>query len=427
MKTMEQKQPMARPLTVAIAGCGSRGQDTYARLLKEMPERVQVVAAADIMPEKLRGMRDMWGLTEAQCYFSAEEMLTKPRLADVMLICTPDRCHFSQAKAALLLDYDLLLEKPISPSASECRELAALAQERGRQVVVCHVLRYTPFYQTLKRLIDEGAVGEVVSMQGIEQVCYWHQAHSFVRGNWRNEGLSSCMILQKCCHDTDILLWLCGKHARRVSSFGSLYHFRPENAPEGAAKRCTECQVAGCPYNAVDFYLKEFRESGDDWPQNVVAFEPTEEKLMVALREGPYGRCVYACDNDVVDHQVLTIEFEDGATADYTMAAFTAHGGRTLRVMGTRGELLGDMKANTIRVMRFGQEDEIIDVRRLATSFSGHGGGDGGLIREFVALERGEIGISGTLTSIGRSVESHLVALAAEESRKKGGMPVNVK
>lgn len=417
---------MERKLTAAIAGCGSRGQDTYARLLMEMRDRVEIVAAADIDPEKLEGMRALCGLGESQCYPSAEEMLRQPRLADVMLICTPDRCHYAQAKAALLLDYDLLLEKPISPTAGECRELATLARERGRQVVVCHVLRYTPFYQKLKQLIDGGAVGQVVSMQGIEQVCYWHQAHSFVRGNWRNEALSSCMILQKCCHDTDILLWLCGKHARRVSSFGSLYHFRPENAPEGAAKRCLDCPVQGCPYNAADFYLQRFRESGDDWPQNVVAFEPTEEKLLAALREGPYGRCVYACDNDVVDHQVLNIEFEDGATADYTMSAFTAHGGRTLRVMGTRGELLGDMKAKTIRVMRFGAEDEVIDVSRLSDNFTGHGGGDAGLIREFVALMRGEIGISGTLTSIDRSVESHLVALAAEESRRDGGRAVTL-
>lgn len=417
---------MERKLTVAVAGCGSRGQDTYSRLLLAMRDRVEVVAAADIDAEKLLGMRALWGLTEAQCYASAEAMLTKPRLADVMLICTPDRCHFTQARAALLLDYDLLLEKPIAPTAQECRALCALAQQRGRNVVVCHVLRYTPFYQELKRLIDAGAVGDVVSMQGIEQVCYWHQAHSFVRGNWRNQALSSCMILQKCCHDTDILLWLCGKHAKRVSSFGSLYHFRAKNAPEGAAARCVDCMVRGCPYNAVDFYLQRYRESGDDWPQNVVAFAPTEQKLLDALRDGPYGRCVYACDNDVVDHQVLNIAFTDGATASYTMSAFTAHGGRCLRVMGTRGELLGDMKAKTIRVMRFGQEDEVIDVSKLSNNFTGHGGGDAGLIGEFVALERGECGVSGTLTSIDRSVESHLVALAAEESRLRGGTPVEV-
>ncbi len=408
-------------LTVAVAGCGSRGQDTYAKLLARMPDRVRVVAAADIDPEKLAGMRRLCGLTEAQCYTSAEEMLTAPRLADLMLICTPDRCHYSQAKAALEKDYHLLLEKPIAPETAQCRELAELAQARGRQVVVCHVLRYTPFYQKIKQLIDSGAVGEVMALQGIEQVCYWHQAHSFVRGNWRSAESSSCMILQKCCHDMDILLWLTGKHCLRVSSFGHLTHFRPEQAPAGAAARCLDCAVGDCPYNAVRFYLDRLRKSGDDWPVNVVAFEPTEEKVLAALREGDYGRCVYRCDNDVVDHQVVTLELEGGVTVDYAMCAFTAHGGRTLRVMGTRGEIYADMKANVIRMMRFGQEDEVIDVRTLADDFSGHGGGDARMISELVELLQGRAPKTNTLTSIDRSVESHLVALAAEESRRADG------
>lgn len=408
--------------TVAVAGCGSRGQDTYSQILMELSGKARIVAAADINPEKLAGMRKLCGLTEEQCYHSAEEMLSQPKLADVMLICTPDRCHYTQAKAALNLGYHLLLEKPIAVTADECSELAALAQEKHRHVVVCHVLRYTAFYQKIKEIMDSGVLGDVVSLQAIEQVCYWHQAHSFVRGNWRNEGLSTPMFLQKCCHDMDILLWLTGKRCKRVSSFGSLKHFRADQAPAGAGERCVACAVADeCPYNAVRFYLDRFHESGNDWPQNVVAFEPTEEKLLSALREGPYGRCVYHCDNDVVDHQVVNLELEDGATANFTMCAFTAHGGRTLRVMGTRGEVLADMKANTIRVMIFGQEDEVIDVRTLTNDFSGHGGGDARLVREFIDLVRGEIPVSGTLTAIDRSVESHLVALRAEDSRKNGG------
>ena len=417
---------MDRLLTVAVAGCGSRGQDTYSRILMGMPDKVRIVAAADIDPDKLRGMREMCGLTPEQCYPSAEAMLEQPRLADLMLICTPDQCHYTQAKAALKRDYHLLLEKPIAPRANECLELAELAEKRQRQVAVCHVLRYTPFYQKIKQLIEAGDVGEVVTVQGIEQVCYWHQAHSFVRGNWRNEQESACMILAKCCHDMDILLWLTGKKCRRVASFGSLKHFRADQAPEGAALRCVDCPVKGCPFNAVDFYLTRYREEGDAWPQNVVAFQPTEEKLMDALRHGPYGRCVYRCDNDVVDHQVVIMEMEDGATMNYTMTAFTAHGGRRLRVMGTRCEIDADMKAMTIRVMRFGQEDEVIDVNKLAEDFSGHGGGDVRLVREFVELLRGECGMTATMTSIGRSVESHLVALAAEESRKKGGLPIDL-
>ncbi len=415
---------MSKPLTVAVAGCGSRGQDTYSKILLTMPEKATIVAAADIDPEKLAGMRKLTGIPESACYSSAEEMLAQPRLADVMLICTPDRCHYAEAKEALLKDYDLLLEKPIAPFADQCIELRDLAVARGRRVAVCHVLRYTPFYQKIKQLIDSGVIGEVMNIQALEQVCYWHQAHSFVRGNWRNEGLSSCMILQKCCHDMDIILWLTGKHCERVSSFGSLSLFKEENAPKGSAARCVDCAVEDCPYNSVKFYLERYRIAGDDWPQNVVAFEPTEEKLMEALRTGPYGRCVYRCDNDVVDHQVVNLELEGGATVNFTMTAFTAHGGRTMRVGGTMGELYCDMKAEEIRVMRYGQEDEIIDVRKLANDFSGHGGGDTRLVREFLELMRGEIGISGTLTSIERSVESHLVALAAEESRREHGKAI---
>ncbi len=413
---------MENRITVAIAGCGSRGLVTYARILAGMQDEAVIVAAADSDPEKLRGMRELTGIGEDACYPSAEAMLEAPKLADIMLICTQDRQHYAHAKAALLKGYDLLLEKPIAPSAEECRELAGLAGRLGRRVVVCHVLRYTPFYQKLKALLAGGAIGDIVNVQALEQVCYWHQAHSFVRGNWRNRAQSSCMILAKCCHDLDIILWLTGKRCRRVSSFGSLQLFREDRAPEGSALRCLDCGVrADCPYDAVAYYLGQYRKNGDDWPQNVVAFEPDEEKLMAALREGPYGRCVYHCDNDVVDHQVVNLELEDGSTANLTMTGFTAHPGRIIRIGGTMGEIYGDMEANIIRVMRYGKPDEVIDVRTLSQDFSGHGGGDARMIREVVSLLRGEIPSSENISSIERSVESHLAALAAEESRLNGG------
>ncbi|MDD3336831.1 MAG: Gfo/Idh/MocA family oxidoreductase [Eubacteriales bacterium] len=417
-----------KQITVAIAGCGARGMDTYAKCVEKLNGRAKIVAAADIDPEKLQMMRHHHGLSEAQCYPSADAMLAAGRLADVMFICTPDRLHYAQARKALELDYHLLLEKPISPIAEECAELAALAGERKRLVVVCHVLRYTPFYRELKRLLDSGVLGELSSIQAIEQVAYWHQAHSFVRGNWRNAELSSCMILQKCCHDMDILLWLAGKHAKRVSSFGSLQHFKAENAPEGAPLRCTDGCPHGdtCPYNAVRFYTTRFHDEGDEWPVNVVAPEPTEEKLAQALREGPYGRCVYHCDNDVVDHQVVNLELENGATVNFTMCAFTAHGGRNIRLMGTHGEIFGDMKANTIRVMPFVGEEKLIDVSKLADDFSGHGGGDARMVDELIhLLEEGDSPAL-PLTSIDRSVESHLVAFAAEKSRLQNGMVVDM-
>ena len=415
-----------KPITIAIAGCGSRGQDTYAACQKRFPDRMQIVAAADIRPEKLEQMKASYGLTDAQCYDSAESMLKAGKLADVMIIATPDRMHYSEAMEALKLDYHLLLEKPIAPTAEECIAIEKLALERNREVVVCHVLRYTVFYQKLKALINSGVVGNVVNIQAIERVGYWHQAHSFVRGNWRNAGLSTPMILQKCCHDMDILLWLSGKRCERVSSFGSLAHFTAANAPQGAAERCVDCQAENCPYNAVNFYLGKIRENKLDWPVNVLTTDLTAEGVMKALQEGPYGRCVYRCDNDVVDHQVVNLELEGGATVSFTMCAFTKECARRIRIMGTMGEIVGDMERNTIEVLPFVGESDLIDVNTLTEDFSGHGGGDARMVDDLLHLVSGENEGGEMLTSISRSVESHLVALAAEYSRLNHGAVVEL-
>ena len=414
-------------ITVAIAGCGSRGMHEYTKDFLTMPDRVKIVAAADIDPEKLRVMRQLCGLTEAQCYASAEDMLTHDRLADVLVVATPDELHYAHAKGALEKNYHLLLEKPITPFADQCKELAQLAQEKQRQVVVCHVLRYTVFYQKIKQIIDSGVLGDIASIQALEKVAHWHQAHSFVRGNWRREDTSSCMILAKCCHDMDILLWLTGKKCLRVSSFGSLMHFKEENAPAGAPARCTDgCPAADtCPYNAVRWYGDRLRAGKTGWPVNVVCLEPSMDELMHQLRTGPYGRCVYRCDNDVVDHQVVNLELEGGLTVNFTMSAFTMYGGRTIRVMGTMGELSADMDKNIIRVSPYIGGEEIINVNALTNDFSGHGGGDAIMVREFIDLLEGAP-MSATLSSIDRSVESHLVALAAEKSRVNGGAVIEL-
>lgn len=415
-----------KPITVAIAGCGGRGQHTYARCQDKFEGRMKIVAAADILPDRLQQMRDKYGLTEDQCYASAEEMLKAGRLADILVIATPDRMHYAEAMEALRLDYHLLLEKPIAPTAEECRDIEKLALERGRFVVVGHVLRYTVFYQKLRELMHSGVIGETVSIQAIEKVCYWHQAHSFVRGNWRNAGESSCMILQKCCHDMDILLWLTDRHCKRVTSFGSLTHFKAENAPAGAPERCTDgCPAADtCPYNAERFYLGKIKAGDVGWPANILTVDLTEKGILEALRTGPYGRCAYRCDNDVVDHQVVNLELDGGLTVNFTMCAFTQTGGREIRVMGTMGEIVGNMETNTIEVRPFVGETETIDVTKLTNDFSGHGGGDARLLDDLLRLVAGEEGSA--LTSISASVESHLVAFAAEESRLNGGRVIEL-
>jgi len=373
-------------------------------------------------------MKQMVGLRDDQCYGSAEEMLAAGKLADVMFICTQDQQHHQHAMAALSLGYHLLLEKPISESAQKCLDIERLAQEKSLRVIVCHVLRYTVFYQKIKELIDSGTVGEIVSVQANEQVGYWHQAHSFVRGNWCREKTSAPMILAKCCHDMDILLWLTGKRCERVSSFGSLRHFRPEFAPEGAASRCTDdCPAADtCPYNAVRFYLGKVREGKLGWPINILTVQHDEEGVMKALETGPYGRCVYACGNDVVDHQVVNLELEDGVTVNFSMCGFSKYNHRSIRVMGTHGEIVADTRDNLIHVMPFVGEEAVIDVKTLTSDFSGHAGGDARMLEEFMDVLLGESAGSASLSEIGRSVESHLVALAAEASRVSGGKVVDM-
>ena len=420
-----------KKITVAIAGLGSRGLDTYARCLENWPERVELVAVADVRQDRVRAAAARYQIAPAMCFNSVESMLKVPRMADVMFICTPDHLHYQPAVDALNRGYHLLLEKPAARSVAECRHIARLAQEKGLHVIVCHVLRYTVFYQTLKRLLDEGRVGQIMNVEAIERVAYWHQAHSFVRGNWHVAADTTPMILAKCCHDMDMLLWLTGQSCERVTSFGHLSHFNAENAPAGAPERCSDdCPMADkCVYNAERYYLKMFHKNGDAWPVNVVAPEPTEEKIRAALAAGPneagcdYGRCVYRMNNDVVDHQVVNLQLTGDVTVAFTMTAFTATGGRVTRICGTAGEIHADMERNIIRVMPFGGEAEEIDVRKLTSDFSGHGGGDGRMVADYLDLLEGKP-MNPALTTIARSVESHYVALAAEQSRLQGGQVV---
>lgn len=422
---------MKKPVTFAVCGFGNRGMEAYSVYAQQAPEEMRLVAVADPLPERQRAAKEQFGLSEEAVFDSAEALLAQPRLADVMLIATQDRQHVKQALIALEKGYDLLLEKPISPEPAECMALLQKAHETGRTVVVCHVLRYTPFYGTLKRLLSEGVVGKVQTIDAIEHVAYWHQAHSFVRGNWRRSDETSPMILQKCCHDMDILRWLVDAPCRAVASFGKLSWFTPEHAPAGAAKRCLDGCAAreNCPYDAEKIYLEHektgFRAGARGWPVTVLCNgEATEEAIYDALRTGPYGRCVYHCDNNVVDHQVISMEFENDVTATFTMTAFTKDNHRTIRIMGTMGELEGDMAKNSFEVRPFGKPSYTVECGTAAQGAQGHGGGDGGLMKAVCALFAGEQ--TEILTSIDASVDSHMMALAAEESRVSGGARINV-
>ena len=398
-----------KPITAVVLGAGSRGW-TYSGYAKAYPEALQVVAVAE--PRAYRRTMLAKELHIPNCFESWQELLAQPRMADCAFICTLDDDHIGPAIRAMELGYHVLLEKPMSNNETECRQIVDAANRTGRTLAVCHVLRYTPFYMTLKNLIDQGRIGEVTAINQIENVGYWHQAHSFVRGNWRNTAETSPMILQKSCHDMDIILWLMGKDCKRVQSFGSLRHFTPENVPEGAPKRCLDGCPHGdtCPYYAPRLYM-DMNRTG--WPVDVITTDLSENGRRRALEEGPYGRCVYHCDNDVVDRQVVNLEFEGGAVATFTMTAFSADFSRQLKIFGTAGQITADMGTGEIVLHRFGEEKKTIPVD---AAHSGHGGGDYGILRDFLQILR-HGGESRTNANI--SLQSDLICFAAEKSRKE--------
>ena len=422
---------MGEKLKAVILGMGSRGKNAYGAEFLTLKDRVEVVAIAEPDEERRRIGGDAHGVPADKRFSSAEELLACPKMADFACVCTQDRQHAGHAVAAMKRGYDILLEKPVSPILSELQNIVRVANEEGRRVVVCHVLRYTPFFGTIKKEIDSGRLGRIVNIQAIENVRYFHQAHSYVRGNWRREEETSPMILAKCCHDLDYLIWLCGSRCERVSSFGSLFYFRPENAPEGAAMRCLDGCLAKetCPYDAEKIYLTNkdtgVLQGNTGWPADVLCENPTEEKIREALKKGPYGRCVFHCDNDVVDNQIVNLQMENGAALTLTMSAFTSGGGRTIKVMGTLGDLWGDMDQNILRIPEYGKEPRVIDLAGQAEDSDGHGGGDRGLVLAFLDYMQG-LKKDGTISTLETSIESHLAALAAETSRLRNGEPVEI-
>lgn len=402
-----------KKMTVAVIGAGVRGQ-VYADYAIAHPEELAIVAVAEIDREKRLQFAKKHQIDESKVFMDADALLTQKRLADAVFICTQDQDHYRQTMRALELGYHVLLEKPMSPLPEECIEMGEKAKQLGNVFSICHVLRYTPFFSRIKELLQSGAIGRLMTVQHNEYVGYWHQAHSFVRGNWGNSMQSSPMILAKACHDMDILQWIVDSPCTYVSSYGALSYFRPENAPEGAPKRCLDgCPVAAsCEYYAPNFYLTD----SIDWPTSSISADLSYEGRLKALHEGPYGRCVYYCENDVVDHQVVNFEFENEVTAVFTMTAFARDGGRFIHLTGTKGEIRGAMELNEIIVKRFDTGEEVKITLQPPKGHIGHGGGDWIMVRDFIHLvDSGEYAKG--LSSAENSVQSHLMAFAAEASR----------
>lgn len=407
---------------LAVVGAGNRGA-TYARLASL--ERADIVAVADPLVERRRVLAAP-GVRE---FSDWRELAAGPKDADAVVIATRDTEHVEPAVRFAELGYHVLLEKPMAVNLDDCHRIADAAERAGVVLAVCHVLRYTPYTQQVKEIVDSGRIGDVVNVQHLEPVGWWHQAHSFVRGNWRNTEESTFMLLSKSCHDLDWLTYVVDRPVRRVSSFGGLYHFRPENQPVGAGERCVDCAVEpDCPYSAVRIYQNALRLGLDRWPVGVLTHDVSPDGLTSALRIGPYGRCVYRCDNDVVDHQVVNLEFDGGATASFTMSGFTPAEHRKTRISGTHGYLEGDGTRIWLHEFRsqldaggLGGTPVEIDTSVAAgpTAADGHGGGDAGLVSAFLrAVADGD---PRAILSSGReSLHSHVVAWAAEESRLTG-------
>ena len=404
-----------KQFSVSIVGCGARGR-LYAKLMSQRPEQFKLIAAADVIADRAAVVAGMG--ENVQVFASAEAFFEAGVASDLIVVSTQDAQHFGHCQAALNQGANVLLEKPISPVLDHVLELERSANEKNLRVVVCHVLRYAPLYRRIREILDSGVLGEVVAIHAHEGVEPYHQAHSFVRGHWSVTEKSAPMILAKSCHDMDLLVWFAGGKGVKVASSGGISHFRKESAPAGAPKRCHEgCPVAAtCLYNANRYLGDKKGWLGMVHPSGAipdVALPETREWL----ENSPWGRCVYHCDNTAVDHQSVSIGFDNGVTATFSMTAFDF--GRNLEIYGTKGllragEIMKRLTSHDIIIEPHGGEMIRESISTDNAGYDGHAGGDGALIADLYAQL---IGDGDGATSLAASVESHRLAFAAEASR----------
>jgi predicted dehydrogenase len=400
--------------TIAILGAGGRGQG-FAQMFTESYPKAKVVGVAEPREEYRKHMVEKYNLCPDKTFTDWREFVAKPKMCDAVYIATLDRDHVGPAVACMKLGYDVLLEKPMAVTLEDCQLIEKTQRETKCIFGVCHSLRYQKGFRTARDLLASGAIGRVISLDLLEQVAWWHQAHSFVRGNWGNSDRSTFMLMAKSCHDIDYIHYLVGKKCLKVSSFGALTYFTKENAPAGSAERCIDCATErGCAYSAVKNYVDTNREG---WPASVCSLDHSREAHLEAIRTGPYGRCIWKCDNDVVDHQTVNMLFEDQITATFTMTAFTQGGGRKLRVHGTLGDLEFNEASITVRTYA----DNNTSTIQLGHERGGHGGGDQRIADEWVdaLFSRDD---SRIVANAQESLKTHRVVFAAEKSRREGRM-----
>ncbi|CAI1774389.1 Inositol 2-dehydrogenase/D-chiro-inositol 3-dehydrogenase [Serratia quinivorans] len=421
MSSAQQNGLAGRPVRVLVIGAGARGE-IYSRYALAHPDLMQVVAVAEPRDVYRQQFVEQHAIAADKVFTDWRQAADAGKLADAVLICTQDTLHLEPALAFAKQGYAMLLEKPLSPDASECRTIVEEVVRQKLIFSVGHVLRYTRYTQKLKQLLRDNVIGDIVSLQHLEPVGYWHQAHSFVRGNWRNDNEAAFMLLQKSCHDIDWIRYIMELPCEQISSFGGLRHFRQENQPAGAADNCLDCAVeASCPYSAKRIYLGDDHKATPGFLR-VLTPEVSQSHLQAALRDGQYGRCVYRCDNNVVDHQVVNMQFAGGRTASFTMTAFTRLEDRQTRIFGSHGCLEGD--GRYIRITSFVDDSKkVYDVDEAEDlhAMSGHGGGDYYLMQHFIDAIRTN-DPSQVLSGPAETLESHLMVFAAERARRESAV-----
>lgn len=402
-----------QPKTVAILGAGGRGRG-FASLVSSMPHLGKVVAVAEPRDDYRKSVAETYSVPSSHVFKTWQEFITKPKMADAVVIATMDRDHVVPAVKCMELGYDILLEKPMGVSLDECKRIEAAQRKAGCILGVCHSLRYAKGFRTLKELVDSGAIGRIMTVDQVEGVGLYHQAHSFVRGNWGNEGRSTFMLLAKSCHDVDYLAYLVGKPCISVASYGALSYFKRENAPANSTERCTDpCPAEpSCPFSSLKQYVYTDRTR---WWGDVVSLDHSVEAHLEAVKTGPYGRCVWKCDNDVVDHQVVAMQFADDITVTFTMTAFAEGIGRRTRVHGTKG--YAEFTEEGLWIKDFTSRN--VQTVKIAPEPGGHGGGDARIVREWLqALHTRDD--SNIVANAQESLRSHAIVFAAEKSRREG-------
>lgn len=431
-----------KPITAIIVGAGHRSF-VYSELAKTNPEMLKIVGVADPNPIRRKKAMDYFGFKEDMCFENAEELAKKGKLADTVINGTMDEQHLETAVPLLDAGYDMLLEKPFAPNEEEMRQIVNCAKKNNSKVMICHVLRYTPFYYAIKERIVNGEIGDIINIQTTEHVSYHHLSTSYIRGKWANsDKCHTSMLLAKCCHDLDIIMWMISEtKPKQISSFGGKFQFKPENAPKEAGTICMkDCPLVDtCVYSTKRLYI----DHPDRWAFYVWdALEgkknvTIEDKIALMKSDSPYARCIYKCDNNVVDHQSVMINFESGATGTHNMVGGSAEPRREIHIIGTKGEIFGNFEESKFTVLKIDPSPdahneecdvEEVDLRvtgDMVGAYGGHGGGDERLAADFVKFIRGEKP-SLACTSIFDSVAGHLSVYLADKSRENGGMPMDV-